>query len=89
MIDEADSYVDPALWSVINKAQYEIRQSSSQRIAAVAVCEAIPNQNNVWHLIFNEHKRRYEAREAYWLNESRKAFNASQNLTRNVMAAHR
>lgn len=88
MLSNSDNYVQPALWSFMGQAHREVDAAFQERLRAYLICGAMPDQNNQWYLIFDEHKRRYGARQAFWMEEYRKAWNASQNLTQNIAAAH-
>ena len=65
MIHAALLHVEPVLRSVMYEARREMMPYSHQVAASNAICEAIPNVNNQWHLIFVEHRDRYAAQEAY------------------------
>jgi hypothetical protein len=59
-----------------------------QRDTSLAVCEAIPYQNNVWHMIFVEHKRRSLSNYNYWQGKFNEANYVHENVLDAVKKAH-
>lgn len=87
MFDRAQTHVEPALWRIKEKAQFEMVNCYHQQTAAAAICEAIPNPNNVWHEIFNTHRIEYRDKQAYWFSEYRKAEDGINNMIDNLRDA--
>jgi hypothetical protein len=74
MLWVANNRVYPVMLDGLIEARNEMERCSHKQAAGAAICEAIPNKNNVWHMIFAEHRGSYSDKHAFWsrkYNEAR------------------
>ena len=60
-----------------------------QIAASYAICDAIPNRNNVWYQIFDEHKRINVSRYNFWRFKEDEAWAVFSKMFDKVDMAHR
>lgn len=68
-----------------NKALMEWFKTQNQIRTSNAICEAIPNRNNVWYQIFYEHRRRCLSDLNFWRFKYQEATIVSNRIMNEVM----
>lgn len=68
-----------------NKALMEWFKTQDQIRTSSAICEAIPNRNNVWYQIFYEHRRRCLSDLDFWRYKHQEATVVSNRIMNEVM----
>lgn len=78
--------------SIANRAMYKARtEMDNYRILyhdSIAVCAAIPDKNNQWHMVFHEEARRSLSQYKLWREQFNHANWVDRNVLERVRRAH-